>query len=186
MNNKCSLRLVLLSLLVLSSLVFSGCSSTAEGSSPSAQDIFTNVITLGFLKDFGILKAPIDPIEGFTRVLLLILLFAILFKGAELLKLGRNVAIVIAAVFALLTTVFIPGTILLTIGASYGTVFSVILAGLPIGLCFAAYFFLKDLHWIKVLIMGLLWWVLSQMQTHMASMSGGYSSTFGGVATSYG
>ncbi|MBI4981277.1 hypothetical protein HZC30_07030 [Candidatus Woesearchaeota archaeon] len=142
------------------------------------------MITLKFLQDWGILNTVIDPIEGFTRFLILIVLFAVLFKGAELLKLGKNVAIVIAIVFSLLTAIFIPGTILLAAAASYGTIFSLVLLGLPIGLGFAGYFFLKEYPWIRVGLMGLLWLLLLEMSKHIGGFTTGAGAHYGGIVAS--
>src|SRR3989338_7187068 len=128
------------SLLLMSSLL----SSFVMAAETAGGKVFTKIITLEYLQEWGITKASIDPIEGFTRLLLLILLFALLYKGAELLKLGSNIAIVIAATLSLLTVIFIPGTILLATGASYATLVSLVITGLPILAAFALYFFLND------------------------------------------
>lgn len=170
--------------LVLLILFISGCSSaTSGGSSTAPIDLFKNVITLKFLSDWGITSTTIDPIEGFTRFLILIVLFAILFKGAELLKLGNNVAIVIALVFSLLTTIFIPGTILLAAATSYGTIFSLVLLGLPIGLGFAGYFFLKEYPWIRFGLMGLLWFLLLEMSKHIGDFRTGSGPHYATIIT---
>jgi hypothetical protein len=172
--------------LVLLMVFIAGCSSATSGGSSGTTptDVFKNVITLKFLQDWGILTTSIDPIEGFTRFLILIVLFAVLFKGAELLKLGKNVAIVIAIVFSLLTAIFIPGTILLAAAASYGTIFSMVLLGIPIAAGFAGYFFLKDYPWMRVGLMGLLWLLLSEMSKHIGGFVTGAGAHYGGVITS--
>lgn len=170
----------LLSLLVLL-LVISGCGTTASGASSTPQKIFAKIITLEFLQDWGITKAPIDPIEGFTRFLVLIVLFALLFKLAELLKLGKNTAIVIALAVSLITTIFIPGTVLLAAATSYGTIFSMLLLAVPIVLGLFGYFALKEYPWIRVVIMGMLWYVLSQMWRYLLTWKAAATSAYGGI-----
>ena len=76
----------LFAIFLLVMLVVAGCGTSSSGSSTPPSQIFQNVVTLSFLKDLGILTNPIDPIEGFTRFLLLILLFAILFLKEALEK----------------------------------------------------------------------------------------------------
>ncbi len=147
--------------------------------------IVINIVTLRFLVDLGILKGMIDPMEGFTRLLLLILLFALLFRllsGFNLV--GKGTAVAIALVIALMTVIFIPGSVLLAIGASYGTLFSLILMLVPIGLGFAAYWFLKDYPWIRVMVMLLLWWILTQMENYIMAWTMAY--TAGNVVSGYG
>ncbi len=143
----------------------------------TVQEVVQKIVTLGFLNDIGILPAgvSVNPIEGFTRFLLLILLFALLYKGAELLKLGNNVAIVIALVVSLLTVIFIPGTILLAAAASYGTLFSLAVLSLPILAGMALYFALKDHPWIRFVVMLLLLLVVNEGQKHIGSFAVGSS-----------
>ncbi|MBI2665217.1 hypothetical protein HYX12_01180, partial [Candidatus Woesearchaeota archaeon] len=95
--------------------------------------------------------------------LLLILLLTLVYKGAEMLSLGNNVSIVIGLVVSLITVIFIPSTIILATATTYGTLFSVIIAGLPIALCFFGYFMLKEHIFLRTLLMGITWFVLSEM-----------------------
>ncbi len=155
---------MLILLLLISSLMLGGCTSDTEdeeGVNPG--EVFKNTITLQFLQDWGIIVSPIDPVEGFIRFLLLILLFTLVYKGAEMLSLGNNVSIVIGLVVSLITVIFIPSTIILATATTYGTLFSVIIAGLPIALCFFGYFMLKEHIFLRTLLMGITWFVLSEM-----------------------
>ncbi len=165
------------------SVFLAGCGTGSSGEPPVPQKIFQNIITLQFLHNWGILEQPIDPIEGFTRFLLLILVFAVLFKLAELLKLGRNIAIVIALVVSFMTAIFIPGTVLLTIGTSYGTLFSLLFLALPIAGGIAAYFFLKDYAWLRVIVIGATLWILDQMQDYLTTWYKGATSAYDSIVS---
>src|SRR3989338_9298557 len=165
------------SLLLMSSLL----SSFVMAAETAGGKVFTKIITLEYLQEWGITKASIDPIEGFTRFLLLILLFALLFKGAELLKLGTNISIVIALAISLITVIFIPGTVLLAVGTSYGTLFSLIILAVPIGLILLGYFLLKEHPWLRVIMMGLVWYLLSQMWRYIQTWTGSATAAYATV-----
>ncbi len=156
--------------ILLAMLLIAGCAgATAQQPSPTdVNKIVKDIVTLKFLKDLGVLQSTIDPMEGFTRFILLILLFAVLFRVLDAL-IGRGTAIAVALVVSLMTVIFIPGTVLLAAASSYGTLFSLILMLVPVGLGVAAYWFLKDHPWIRVVIMGVLAFVLNEMSSYMHS-----------------
>ncbi|MEW5896608.1 MAG: hypothetical protein AB1668_02880 [Nanoarchaeota archaeon] len=147
-----------------------GAMSASFVSAEEPWDTMKSIVTLGFMQHLG-LKSSVDPFEGLIRFMLLIALFAILFKVAELLKLGKNVAIVIAAALSIMTVFFIPGTILVAAAASYGTIFSVVLLGIPIALMIFAYVALKEHRWVRVGVMALLIYVLHVMKGHISAMA---------------
>ncbi len=171
--------------ILLVMLLISGCAgasttispsgSSSSGSSVDAKTIFQNIVTLKYLADFGILKGPIDPMEGFTRFILLILLFALLFRVLDSL-LGRGTAIAVALVVALMTVIFIPGTVLLAAASSYGTLFSLLLMLVPVGIAVGAYWFLKDHPWIRVVVLAVLLWLLYQMEAYITSWASGFTT----------
>lgn len=177
-------------LLLVLSACSSGSGSAASGSSVQGSkmsEFLHDFFTLKFLGPaevdkfrLGIISQPIEPIEGFTRFLLLILLFALLFKGAELLKLGKNIAIVLALTISLMTVIFIPSTIILAAAVSYSTFFSLLILGVPVALCFGGFFMFKESPWLRFLVMVLLVVVLWQMQDYLQS-----TSFTGGLTTSY-
>ena len=153
-------------------------------------DTIKSIVTLDFMSQIGF-QATLDPLEGIIRFFLLITLFTIFFKGAELLKLGTNASMVIAAAISIISTIFIPGTVLVAAGASYGTIISVFLLGLPIAIMVGGWFLLKEHHWVRVGIMVLTLWVLYQMQAHLTLLSTGATaaagnSQFAGVITAVG
>ncbi len=151
-------------------------------------DTVTNIITLQFMTNLGF-SSIVDPFEGLIRFLLLIMLFTLVFKGAELLKLGRNVSIVIAAVFSIISVIFIPGTILIAAAASYAALVSVVILGIPLFLMGFLYFFMKDHPWIRVAIMAILIFVLKGMESQLGLLSSGAGLTsahFAGIITTVG
>jgi hypothetical protein len=179
--------IIIFSLFLLMSMLFST-SSLAQGigggtsGTASAVTIFTKIVTFGWLVDLGITTASVDPIEGFTRFLLFLVLCLLLFKGAKAIGMGDGISIAITIVFSLLTTIFIPGTILLAAATSYGTVFSVIMLGIPLALIVGGYFLLKDYPWPRAGLAALLWFVTNEMQKHMKAWI--VSSHYGSVVTS--
>ncbi|GEM_PF-2355052 len=175
-------------LMLMSMSLFAG---LPAASAVTAQQVITSIVTLDFLNYIGILPSgvTVNPIEGFTRFLLLILLFALLYKGAQLLKLGNGVAITVALVVSLLTVIFIPGTILLAAASSYGTLFSLTILSLPILAGLALYFALKDHSWIRTIVMLLLLLTVNEVQKYIGSWAGsggGYTPVITTVADWYG
>lgn len=67
---------------------------------------------------------------GFMRLAVFFLIFILLFELASRTGvLQRNAAIAVAAILAIISAIFIPGSILAAIGVSYATLFSFILIG---------------------------------------------------------
>jgi hypothetical protein len=179
--------MIILSLLLLLSMLLSGCGTGASaggggtgGSAPPVMDIFSKIITLEYLSEWGITAGPINPVEGFTRLLIIILLFSLFFFGSMKLPFGKPIAITISLVLAIMTGIFIPGTLLLTIAATYGAVFSALLLAIPIVLLLFAYWFLKDYIWIRVIILGLTWYVLKAGTESIGKWS--FAATSSGTA----
>ncbi len=144
---------------------------------------FTYILTFQWLADLGLSTTAVDPIEGFVRFLLFVTFFLVLFKAAQLLKLGTGTAVGIALVFSLIGMIFVPGSIIIAAAASYGTIFSLVILGLPVLLCVVMYLFLRDHPWIRVLVVGLLWLILSQMWRHMLLLRSGATPGFQSVFT---
>ena len=166
--------MIILCMLLVMSMLFStsGLAQVVGGGASgatTAATMFTKIVTFGWLVDLGISTASVDPIEGFTRFLLFLLLCLLLFKGAKAVGMGDGISIAITLVFSLLTTIFIPGTVLLAAATSYGTVFSVIMLGIPLALIIGSYFLLKEYHFIRAGLAGLLWFVTKEMQAHMTA-----------------
>ena len=97
---------------------------------PSAGQIWQKILWVGTL---GFLGANNDGLVSFMRILVFILVFALFYLGASMVPgLGRNIAIVVAAVLAIISVIFIPASVLVGVGAAYATLTSVILIGAPI------------------------------------------------------
>ena len=180
--------IIISSLFLLMSMLFStsGLAQIVGGGGSSgattAATMFTKIVTFSWLVDLGITTASVDPIEGFTRFLLFLLLCLLLFKGAKAVGMSDGISIAITLVFSLLTTIFIPGTVLLAAATSYGTVFSVIMLGAPLALIVGGYFLLKEYPWIRAGLAALLWFVTNEMQKHMTAWI--TSAHYGGVTAS--
>jgi len=137
-------------------------------------DTIKQVVTLEPLMNMlGYSSTAINPMEGLIRFLVLILMFTVFFAGAEMLKLGKGVSITIAAVFALISAVFIPGEVLLAIGASYGTLISVALLGVPVLGLLSSFFWLKDFPKVRIVVMAVGVGVLYWMQSHIGRLPSG-------------
>lgn len=113
-------------------------------------DTIRNILTLDFLNNIGISSTG-ESMEGFIRLLLLITLFAVFFVASErVLKFGKNISVVIALTISLISTVLIPGTLLLAAATSYSTIVSVIILGLPVLVGLFVYFTLTENPWIRI------------------------------------
>ena len=87
----------------------------------------------------------------------------------------------IALAISLITVIFIPGTVLLAVGTSYGTLFSLIILAVPIGLILLGYFLLKEHPWLRVIMMGLVWYLLSQMWRYIQTWTGSATAAYATV-----
>lgn len=148
-------------------------------------DTFKKIITMQFLTD---LLGPgtgaiVDPLEGVVRFLVLVLLFTLFYKGAELLKLGRNISIVVSLVISLISVIFIPGSIIIAAATSYGVLVSALLLGVPVAILFVGYWIFKESHWVRFALMTLMAMILGQMKTHLTALAGGANFGIAGTGT---
>lgn len=134
-------------------------------------DTIKSIATLEFMSKLGF-QASLDPFEGFIRFAIFLVLFAVLFRLAELLKLGRNTSIVISLVLSLVSALFIPGSVLVAAGTGYGTVVGMVLLALPLVL-FAWGYFTVENRWARVGIMALALFLLYQMDGHIDDVASG-------------
>src|SRR3989344_1192651 len=149
-------------------------------------DTIKSITTFEFMTKIGYSSSG-DPLEGFIRMLLVVLLFTIFFWAASL-ALPKGVSVVIALVISLISAIFIPGTVLVAIASSYGAVVSIAMLAIPVGGLILAFFLLKNHHWIRVVVATVTLWVAFQINGHLFDISSGIVSGtyFGGVATSIG
>lgn len=139
-------------------------------------DTINDIITLKFLTKLGF-QSTADPIEGIVRFLLFITLFVILFKVAEkLLPLGRGAAFIIAFVISLISCIFIPGSLLVAAFSSYSLIISLLLLAIPLGLLIFAYFSLKEHHWLRFVVMGLVVVLLVSIYLYTTDTSTGLAA----------
>lgn len=188
MMNKKYLMIILASLVFLS-LFLSGCSQKVSGTSGSSQstgDIIQNVLTLQFLADIGIIPAPINPIEGFVRFLLLVALVIGLAYLGQKIGMGQGISIGLASIISLASIIFVPSTVLVAAAVSYSMVVSFVILGLPILLLGLTFFLLKEHKWLRVLVIALLFGTLLIMQSYISGMVDALGGVQGGIMHSVG
>ncbi|MAF99232.1 MAG: hypothetical protein CMH61_01335 [Nanoarchaeota archaeon] len=130
-------------------------------------NIWQKILDIGSLKFLGI--AGGNGLVAFVRILIALLIFAILFEVGRRV-LNRNTAGIISGILAIISAIFIPGSILAGIGGAYATFFSIALIGLPVvgGLY---------LIWripgtsrggiaLRIVILTILLWILMGVRTH--------------------
>ena len=140
--------------------------------------VWNRIISIGNLSFLGISDASL--VVGFTRILVGILVFTIFFAVAStgaLSFLKKNQAMVVAAILAIISAVFMPASVLLGIGAGWGTAVALILVGGPIvGFAYLLWKIpgkdeeTKFTVFIKLMICLILFWILSAMKYHIGRM----------------
>ena len=95
----------------------------------SGESIYNKIIWFGSL---GFLGATGNPMEGFMRILVITLVFAIFYELGGLIQLTPSIRITVSLILAIMSGIFIPGTVLAGIGAAYGTLVALFLIGLPV------------------------------------------------------
>jgi hypothetical protein len=118
------------------------------------------------LEDFKNSVGLTEPlIVVLVRVALLLLLTFILFEILSHVGLSQGTSGAVAFILALISTVFIPGSVILAISTTYGTLFALILLMIPIlALLFLVYVVIpgNNLGWrilriiLIILVLGLL------------------------------
>ena len=141
---------------LLSSSVFAGLGDAISG--------ILDIGRLEFL--FG--SGAENQLIGFVRILMAILVFSILYWGLSIIPgMPRNIAITIGVLLAILTAVFMPKEILLTFGATYATIFALIIIGGPIAGALALCFFTptpnRGVAFIKFLVIVFVMWLISKI-----------------------
>lgn len=150
--------------------------------------VWDKIIKLGNLTW---LTTPANAVVGLTRILIGILVFAIFyavlasFSGKEDASLGflkKNHALVIAAILAIISAIFLPAEVLLAVGAGWGTAVAFLLIGGPIvGLGFLLWRFpgteegdTKVTVFFKFLLCLLMFWILTAMKYHIEKIAPGF------------
>ncbi|MAG60328.1 hypothetical protein CL619_00935 [archaeon] len=146
-------------------------------------NVFDTIISIGSLSFLGFPGG--DDITSFLRILIFILTFTIYFTvltaANGFLKIfQRNIAIVIALILSIITTIFIPSTVMIASGTALGTLVSVALLAAPLLGILALIFFLPDrpCWWwlVKLFIAVILYWVSTQTQNYLADPAFSFST----------
>ncbi len=148
----------------------------------TVKNVWQSVISVGSLQFLGV--TPDTAVVAFTRILLVIFVFALLFgvlsgfggSAGPLSFLSRGQAGVVAGIIAILTGIFFPPSVILAIGTEWATLVALLLLGTPI---LAMFFLLHSLpddscpwRFLKLIIALLLLWIIGAMQTHVLVLGG--------------
>lgn len=138
-------------------------SVSAKGSG----DIISNILDVGRL-EFLFGSGADNQLIGFVRILLAILVFAILYVGLSVIPhVPRNIAITVGVLLAVLVAVFTPKEVLLTMGATYSTIFAFIIIGGPIlaimALCLLTPTPNRAIAFLKFLAVVFVMWLISKI-----------------------
>src|SRR3989344_427745 len=162
--------------------------------------VWNKILTVGSLSFLGV-----SGLVPFTRILIWILTFALFFSVMSFLGAGgaserktfgflkRNQAMVIAAVLATISAIFLPAAAILAVGVGWATAVGLILIGTPIvGLWYVLWNIpgkdqpdTKGTVLLKLLISMLLFWILSAMNSSLVNERGvaiGQASVAGTMA----
>ncbi len=161
-------------LLLLSLFLFS-CGETNSG---TASSDFTRVDFQNWIKDIGGLGflgvTKDNAFVSFMRILVGILVFTLLFEASRFLPFNPNARVAIAIIIALISVIFIPGTILAGIGAAYGTLVSFLLIGVPVVAGLYAFFMIPTTNWylilIRIILLGILLWILLAVKKYATAL----------------
>jgi hypothetical protein len=135
--------------------------------------VFDSVVSVGQLGWAGVTAE--SYLTGFMRLAIFLLIFTILFAIGSATLAGvagfsRNIIIAIALILAVISAIFIPGSVLSAIGVAYGTLFSFILIGaVVVGGGFLVYIIPTTnlpLRILRLVLILLLIWILSATVEH--------------------
>lgn len=149
--------------------------------------VFSSIISIGNLSWLGI--SPSSVVVGFTRLLIWILVFTIFYavihafgqgKRSNVLGfLNKNQGMIVSAVLATMSAIFLPPALILGAGAGWATLVAFVLIGGPIvGIALLLWQIpgkgkkdTKATVFLKLVIVGLLFWILSSMKYHIGVLS---------------
>ena len=170
--------------LFLVSILTVSCDSDSSDDGIDAEEIWKKVLSIGKLEWLGFTGE--SAIAGFMRILVAILVFAGLFELGRLTPMTPRIRGVIAGILAIISAVFIPGSILAGIGGAYGTITALVLIGIPLGIGgYALYRIPSDKSGqiiAKICIIIALMWILMAVKGHATDLlgaGGGFWSFFG-------
>lgn len=175
-------RAGVISLVLLLSILVVSC-TTEPG--PSFKDIWNKLLwfgSLGFLgeNEFGLV--------GFMRILLVVLVFALLYEGSRVAGFSQNTGIVVSAILAIISVIFIPNAVLAGIGAAYATIVSIVFIGVPVVGGLLVFRMIpgntRGEIFIRIIILLILLMILISVKSHATDLLGSeitsVARTFGG------
>lgn len=124
-----------------------------------------------------------EALEAFMRAIVGILVFALFFEaGSRLGFLTRRTAMIVAGVLAIMTAIFLPGTILAGIGSAYAIAFAAILILTPVVGGLWVIFgsvggnpiipHTRFGHGLRIVILAVLLWILMAVKDHALNLVG--------------
>ncbi len=146
----------------------------------TVKNVWESVLSVGSLQFLGV--TPDTAVVAFTRILLVIFVFALLFgvlsgfggSAGPLSFLSRGQAAIVAGVMALITGIFLPPSVILAVGTEWATLISLLLLGAPIfGLFFLLWTIPKDScawRFLRLVVGLLLFWIVSAMRQHVLQL----------------
>lgn len=166
-------------LLVFLGLFLVACTSS-EGEGFDAAEIWDQFI---YIFSLGPFLEGTEALEAFMRAIVGILVFALLFEaGSRLGFLTRRTAMIVAGVLAIITAIFLPGTILAGIGSAYAIAFAAILILTPVVGGLWVIFgsaggnpiipHTRFGHGLRIVILAVLLWILMAVKDHALNLVG--------------
>ncbi len=169
------LSILIVSLFGVSAVGVFGASPYAGRPGPSSPSASTNIFGQAFDKivsigslEFLLGTGADSKFIGFLRILIAILVFCVFYAGANAAGqfIPRQAGITISVILAILTSVFIPGSVLAAIGSGYAVLVSSLLIGVPV---FALMYFIfgtqntRFMAGTKIVLLFLVWYVLIEV-----------------------
>jgi hypothetical protein len=148
-------------------------------------ETISDVLDIGRL-DWLFGSSPDNQVIGFIRILMAILIFSIIYLGLSAANEGmggnaipQGIAITIGILLSILTSIFLPGEVLMMFGETYATIFALIIIGGPIlgllALCFLTPTNSSGVAFLKFLAICFTMWLISKISVwadKLASVTG--------------
>jgi hypothetical protein len=152
-------------------------------------NVWWKIMSVGNLSFLGMSDGSV--VVALTRILIGILVFTIFYAVINMLSGGdkptlpfikKNQAMVIAAIIAIITSIFLPAHVLLAVGTGWATLVALLLIGGPIvGIAFLMWTYpgkdsegnskeTKATVVLKIVLCILLLWILEAMRYHVGRM----------------
>jgi len=164
---------MLIFILLFISLFVVSCTTGPTGSI-SLKSIFDKIISIGKLDFLGMTGE--SAISGFMRIMIFILVFTVLYEASRFLGASDGTRVTISLIISIISCIFIPKTVLIAIGTSYGLIVSLFLIGSVIVGGFFAIFQIPRQPWYwhltRIGVLCLLLWLLLIMKDNAIKIAG--------------